>query len=97
MLVISGGPGLPVSYLESLELMAGVGRPVIFYDQVCLCLHSWLPLLHLHECQPGHSMSVTTTGGFGLTMPWQSSDPSIIKALRTCKGTYWKQHDRPSC
>eukprot|EP00775_Hariotina_reticulata_P006765 gene6766-6982_t len=34
VLVISGGPGLPVSYLESLELMAGVGRPVIFYDQV---------------------------------------------------------------
>lgn len=34
LLVISGGPGLPSSYLEPLELMAGVGRQVIFYDQV---------------------------------------------------------------
>ncbi|WIA19024.1 hypothetical protein OEZ85_003685 [Tetradesmus obliquus] len=34
LLVLAGGPGLPVSYLEPLELMAGVGRQVIFYDQV---------------------------------------------------------------
>lgn len=34
LLVISGGPGLPASYLETLEFMAGVGRQVIFYDQV---------------------------------------------------------------
>lgn len=34
LLVVSGGPGLPCSYLETLELMAGVGRQVIFYDQV---------------------------------------------------------------
>lgn len=34
LLVISGGPGLPSSYMEPLELMAGVGRQVIFYDQV---------------------------------------------------------------
>jgi hypothetical protein len=32
--VLAGGPGLPASYLEPLELMAGVGRQVIFYDQV---------------------------------------------------------------
>jgi hypothetical protein len=34
LLVLPGGPGLPASYLEPLELMAGVGRQVIFYDQV---------------------------------------------------------------
>ena len=35
LLVLHGGPGLPSRYLETLELLAGQGRQVIFYDQVC--------------------------------------------------------------
>lgn len=34
LLVLHGGPGLPSRYLETLELLAGQGRQVIFYDQV---------------------------------------------------------------
>jgi hypothetical protein len=34
VIVVAGGPGLPSNYLYSLELLAGVGRRVIFYDQV---------------------------------------------------------------
>jgi pimeloyl-ACP methyl ester carboxylesterase len=33
LVVVHGGPGLPSDYLESLELLAGTGRRVIFYDQ----------------------------------------------------------------
>ena len=36
LLVLHGGPGLPSRYLETLELLAGQGRRVIFYDQVLL-------------------------------------------------------------
>ena len=36
MVVVSGGPGLPSNYLYSLELLAGVGRRVVFYDQVSI-------------------------------------------------------------
>ncbi len=53
LLVLHGGPGLPSRYLETLELLAGQDRRVIFYDQVisshldhCLCsltcpCHCW--------------------------------------------------------
>ncbi|KAF8064534.1 pip [Scenedesmus sp. PABB004] len=34
LLVLPGGPGLPAGYLESVELVAGVGRTVVFYDQL---------------------------------------------------------------
>lgn len=34
LLVLHGGPGLPSRYLETLELLAGQGRQVIFYDQI---------------------------------------------------------------
>ena len=34
LLVLHGGPGLPSRYLETLELLAGQDRRVIFYDQV---------------------------------------------------------------
>lgn len=32
--MLHGGPGLPSRYLETLELLAGQDRRVIFYDQV---------------------------------------------------------------
>ena len=35
LLVLHGGPGLPSRYLETLELLAGQDRQIIFYDQVC--------------------------------------------------------------
>ena len=35
LLVLHGGPGLPSRHLETLELLAGQDRRVIFYDQVC--------------------------------------------------------------
>lgn len=41
VLVLPGGPGLPCSYLEPMELMAGVGRQVIFYDQVGVGRTAW--------------------------------------------------------
>lgn len=34
LLVLHGGPGLPHDYLEDLAELSGVGRPVIFYDQL---------------------------------------------------------------
>lgn len=34
ILLIHGGPGLSSRYLESMELLCGVGRRVVFYDQV---------------------------------------------------------------
>jgi pimeloyl-ACP methyl ester carboxylesterase len=33
LIVVHGGPGLPSDYLSSLELLAGAGRRVVFYDQ----------------------------------------------------------------
>lgn len=33
LIVVHGGPGLPSDYLFSLELLAGAGRRVVFYDQ----------------------------------------------------------------
>jgi pimeloyl-ACP methyl ester carboxylesterase len=33
LVVVHGGPGLPSDYLSSLELLAGAGRRVVFYDQ----------------------------------------------------------------
>jgi len=33
LIVVHGGPGLPSDYLGSLELLAGAGRRVVFYDQ----------------------------------------------------------------
>ena len=47
LLVLHGGPGLPSRYLETLELLAGQGRRVIFYDQV---LDSAAPCLGMHAC-----------------------------------------------
>jgi len=34
LLILHGGPGVPHDYLESLEVIAKSGRPVIFYDQL---------------------------------------------------------------
>jgi L-proline amide hydrolase len=34
VLMLHGGPGAPHDYLESLEVLAVTGRPVIFYDQI---------------------------------------------------------------
>lgn len=33
LMVIHGGPGLPSRYLETVELLSGLGRQVVFYDQ----------------------------------------------------------------
>jgi proline-specific peptidase len=34
LLVLHGGPGGPSDYLEPLEELADIGRPIVFYDQV---------------------------------------------------------------
>jgi pimeloyl-ACP methyl ester carboxylesterase len=63
LLVLHGGPGLPSRYLETLELLAGQGRRVIFYDQVgqLLTMHAMSS-----ACSPRmHRMRIvicTTTG-----------------------------------
>ena len=43
--MVHGGPGLPSRYLETLELLAGQDRRVIFYDQADPCSSLHYPLL----------------------------------------------------
>ncbi len=34
LLLLHGGPGQPSDYFELLEVLAGIGRPVVTYDQI---------------------------------------------------------------
>lgn len=41
LLCVSDGPGMPSQYLESLELLAGSDRRILFYDSIG-CGNSWV-------------------------------------------------------